>query len=694
MTTTTSVQQVPEVGGAPEAPSATDPVGRGRVRFVRAVVVGLVAVGIPYLWILWDLWTGTFNALRSVSPSDFYDLQGHAMLSGRFSVPDGSLGIEAFLHDGHQYTYFGIFPSIIRLPVLALTHSFDGRLTAPSMLAAWVVTGVLASLLLWRVRIQIRGEAVVGVAEAVCCGILVAAVNGSVLLYLAASPKVSHEDLAWSVALTLGALFALVGVAERPSGRRMALCAIFVVCAALDRSPTGYACIVATLLVAGWFGLGRGGSDRRRSAVPLVVIAVGALVLDGVVNWAKLGMPFGLSEANQVWTQVNAHRRLYLASNGGNAFALHYLPSTLVAYLQPFGISVSTHFPFFSLPTGVAGPVGTVVLDQTYPTASVPASWPLLFVLGVWGVVTAFRPHPVGRVQPLRLLLVATAAGTAGVLLFGYIADRYLADFLPFFALAAMIGMVDVWRRFDGRDRRARSLVVAVAAVLGVFGLWVNIGAAVTPSAQWTTAQAKAFVSLQRSLGGTPAVERGATLPYWAPAGTLFAPGDCSGLYVSTGFDYSTVPGEQLEHETWDTVEEPADSVHYVQVTWDGPVVPGGPPVTVATYGTTRVELEPTGTDRVRLAVRGPDLPDLSFPPTTTAPVTVEPGKPYNVEIVTDPELHSIVAGGIGVGVQYPLPGTGPFALGAGPGITVVGRSRGTAPSNLCRQLAGSSGRR
>ena len=47
------------------------------------------------------------------------------------------------------------------------------------------------------------------------------------------------------------------------------------------------------------------------------------------------------------------------------------------------------------------------------------------------------------------------AAATAGVLFFGYIADRYLADFLPFLALAGMIGLVDVWRRVDGRRIRS-----------------------------------------------------------------------------------------------------------------------------------------------------------------------------------------------------------------------------------------------
>ena len=45
------------------------------------------------------------------------------MFSGRLDVPNGTLGIEGFLHNGRTYTYFGVWPSIIRMPVLLVTHS-------------------------------------------------------------------------------------------------------------------------------------------------------------------------------------------------------------------------------------------------------------------------------------------------------------------------------------------------------------------------------------------------------------------------------------------------------------------------------------------------------------------------------------------------------------------------------------------
>src|ERR1700731_1275422 len=114
-----------------EPKSAGQPfVDTGRRRFTIAVVTGMVLVSVPYLWVLWDLWTGSPNPLRGANPSDFYELQARAMFHGHLSVPPGTLGIEAFIHDGRPYTYFGLFPSLVRMPILLFTSRFDGRLTA------------------------------------------------------------------------------------------------------------------------------------------------------------------------------------------------------------------------------------------------------------------------------------------------------------------------------------------------------------------------------------------------------------------------------------------------------------------------------------------------------------------------------------------------------------------------------------
>ena len=231
--------------------------------------------------------------------------------------------------------------------------------------------------------------------------------------------------------------------------------------------------MIGAFLVALWYALGRGGASNRRWGVPMFAVALVAFGASCVVTYAKFGTPVGLPMADQVWATVNAHRRYFLAANGGKAFSFGFLPSTLVAYLQPFGIRFSSLFPFVSTPTAPAGAIGAV-LDPTYPTASVPATMPLLFLLACWGTITAFRPRALVPFRMTRIVLVAGVAATSGVLLWGYISERYFADFMPFLIVAGGVGLIDVWRRFVGRSRKARGSVLGVLSVVAVYCVVAN----------------------------------------------------------------------------------------------------------------------------------------------------------------------------------------------------------------------------
>ena len=258
---------------APTEPdgAASSEITAGRRRFTVAAVVGTVVAAVPFVWILWGPWETPDPIRKTAFEDNFYDLQARAIFHGHLWLANGAVGIEAFVHDGRQFTYFGLFPSIIRMPILALTSSLDGRLTVPYMLAAWLITALFVSLLLWRVRLLMRGPVVMGRAEATAFGVLIATVMvGSVFTVLASIPYVFAEDLAWSICLTVGSLFALLGVLERPSRGRVVVAGLLILCANLDRLTTGWACVVAAVLVAAWFGLGRGGQENRRWCVPIL----------------------------------------------------------------------------------------------------------------------------------------------------------------------------------------------------------------------------------------------------------------------------------------------------------------------------------------------------------------------------------------------------------------------------------------
>ena len=686
-------------------PTAPDPAAAGRRRFVIAAIVGVVVVGIPYAWIMCDQWTGSITPFRSVAPSNFYELQARALFAGHLFVPTGSLGIEAFQHDGHQYTYFGLFPSLIRMPILAVTHRLDGKLTGPSMFVAWITTALFSAALIWRVRVLTWGEAAVSRAEAISHGVLMASImGGSVLMFLAANPYVYNEDFAWSVALTTGSIFALLGVLERPSWRRVTACGLIVFATMLNRSTTGYACIIGALIVAGWFAFARSNRDNRRWAIPMLLVGLIPLAVSCVVTYAKFGIPFGLPMADQVWASINAHRRYFLAANNGKAFSVAFLPSTLTAYLQPAGVHLSSVFPYITLPTSPARTVGNVVLDQTYPTASAPASMPLLFLLACWGVVTSFRPHGPGRVYLTRVVILTAGAGAVGVLVWGYIAQRYLADILPLLIVGSAIGMVELWRLLATRTRGIRIAALCVIAALGAYGVAANVSFGSAPTAQFNQNQLQNFISKQQSLSGgalAGQVMTGSTMPYWAPAGKLFIANGCSGLYYSTGFRYNNIPGQQLMHQTWLPVELGPGVDHLYRAVFDTPLPADAKSVTLLNYGGASVVMHRARHSAISFTVDHPGEPSVTWPGTYSGVIKVKPHKHYLIDIRTDPVQNEItVTFDIVPFIHHYLAGSGPAVVhtfDSSPGgqptwVTVTNVPPKQRHLELCQAIARSAG--
>lgn len=672
---------------------------RDRRRFTIAVVIGIAVVTAPYLWTLWDMWSGGLHPLRAVAPGDYYDIQARALVHGHLYVPKGSFGIEAFVYGGHEYTYFGIFPALVRIPFITIFGSLYGRLTAPSLLVSWLVTGIFTCLLIWRVRHLVRGPVPLGRREATCYGVLAAVVTGgSVLVFLAATPYIYNEDMAWSVALTIGSLFALLGVLERPSRWRVLATGALILATNLDRPSTGYACALGAFLVAGWLALGRRSQTDRRWAVPMAIAGLVPLIVSAGIAWAKFRAPFGgYPLADQVWTQVNAHRRYFLSVNGGKPFSLRFLPSTLEAYFQPAGLHFTSVFPFITFPVHVPHAVGDAVLEQTQHTASIPASMPVLFLLSCWGVVAAFRPRGIGNIRLTRLPLIAGAAGGIGILLFGFIFNRYSADLLPFLILASAVGLVDALHRSSRRSSSLVAVGTSLLAALGLFSVVVNVALAASPNPQWTAQQAQNYVTAQRSV--TPAAQkalviRDRRLPYWAPINQLYVAKGCSGLYLSTGFTFWTTPGQQVQHWTWIPVEQAQGINTTVGLTFN--VAPSAvrAPIPLLRFGASTLVAEPAGRGLFHLRLENPGVPQITWPSATGWPFSPQKGVHYQINVMTDPNLNSAKVTWYQLTmIWHYLGGKGPAQVLATPSaqagaVTVSDIREPPADTRLCTQLS------
>ncbi len=505
-----------------------------------------LAALVAYVAVLWDFGLDpTRTALSSGDFSSFYDIQTKAFLNGDLAVPDGQLGIEAFRLRGQEFMYFPPGPALLRVPLFAVTDSFEGQFTAISMLLAWVLTTTVMTLLIWRVRCTLRGSAALGRVEAGMYGALLFSVTaGSVLLYLASSPFVYHEAYAWAIATSLGAAYFLLGLLTRPPTRGAAVgAALCTLGAVLSRTTAGWACAGALVLVAAWFATGRGGAEHRRWWPRLVLAGLVPLSIGIAFNWAKFRHPYMFPLDDQIWTSVNEQRRLALEANGGDLVSLQIFPSTAVNYFRPDGIRFTSLFPFITLPAEPAQSYGGSFLDQTYRTGSVVAFMPLLTVLGIWGLVTAFRPRGVAGAHLLRIPLLGLLAIPGAIMFYGYIAYRYTSELIPVMALAATVGLVDLARRFEGVSRRRRVAALGLLAGIGLFGFAANLAVSLTANRMSHPGPPlQELVRLQERISlrtpGEPFADRiitSPTLPRSGPVDQIVLVDDCQAAFVATG---------------------------------------------------------------------------------------------------------------------------------------------------------------
>jgi hypothetical protein len=545
-------------------PVPADEQRQSRVRFVRAALLGAAASLILAVWML--IGTEHTLVLDNGLLGSFYDVQGRALLHGHLYVDPSQVSFEGFRIDGRTYIYFGLFPTLLRLPVLLVTHGLDGRLTQLSMVLALVVLQLAGAVLHWRVRGLFAGDRPLSRTDAGAAFLVQLAIGaGSVPLFLASRTVVYHEAELWGAALSLGAFAAIAGLVGGATPRRIAWAGVLAGLAVNARFSVGLGPVLAlgalALAVAAGLWSGRRGeraagwlasfaprgSAGARTAGLLVAAALIPLAVYAAVNFARFHEPFGIPIDKQVYSRTDPSRRAALAANGGTIFGVKFIPTTLVQSVRPDAIGTLRGFPFVGLPAQAADPIGDVRFDTIEPSLSALTSMPALAVLTLVGIAVLARRRDL---RPLACLLVGGAVAFALTLAIAFITTRYLADVLPFLAVAGILGAV------------ALCSSARAGWLLGGVGLLVAAGVAVNGSVglasqrlfyEASESDRAAFVRTQddvdRFLGRSPHGLRSAPrLPASPPGspGDLFAVDRCAGLYVK-GLNRDWLPVERTE---------------------------------------------------------------------------------------------------------------------------------------------------
>lgn len=372
------------------------------------------------------LWIFTMTGGRQVFVKemlgDAYDSQAEHFLRGDVGVDADAIRHETMIVDGKVRMYFAPFPAFFRMPLNLVYPSGRGywsRLSGfcAGMIALAAFTGLVrmslrASHLSPRWRNWVGNACLVGFAF------------GSPLLLLLGNLSIYGEAIIWGLAWSLAALYFACrsrnaeGAALTRSLLAFSFCVGFTLLSRVTFAAPLF--LIAPLLA---LRLLRKGQILNLAALFLPLAAV--LFFHLWLSYAKFGTFRGTSYENY----INPTHKEFAQKYG--LFRLERIPRTFADYFYlrrpkvqqgPPYLKAERHY--YNYPTFY-----TIPLSETYSSLLWCSSWILLGA----GVGMALLLRPRGGDWWERAVAVVLLAQVIGILSFHALAQRYIAEFFPFF---------------------------------------------------------------------------------------------------------------------------------------------------------------------------------------------------------------------------------------------------------------------
>jgi hypothetical protein len=417
----------------------------------------------------------------------FFMAQAQAITHGRLDVERRDIPNECFDWKLRCYGYFGVTPSLLRLPFLPILQRLGTALTPlylgiAIMLAYWGALRLLERSLVEstdpaRPRALVLGYAIAG---------SLALGPGGTLLFLT-RPGVYEEALAWSTAFFVLTLERVWAWYRSRNPRTLIVAVLFGIAAANARPTAASACGVLGVVVAvlSCFGASpavveeattgdprlvvgprRGG---RRVTIAATCLAVLPGLTAGGVFSLKFSTPVPDLRLNEQVPETPSWRAILL-TNGDRTTGFLFTPTALVAYFRPDSVVRREAWPFFDfrwpeepmwvppLPRG-----GAYVEPVASLTNTMPLPWALNVMVALWLATSVGRLSPEQWIFAAGLLASAVAM-TLLTVTWVTISNRFLGDFFAISAVGVALGHRVVFPLL--RERPIPSGAVGLAALL------------------------------------------------------------------------------------------------------------------------------------------------------------------------------------------------------------------------------------
>ena len=478
-------------------------VGRRPTRILDVSLLGvLVGSAVIFYWLsTHGTWNPLYNqtAVWNTGTSHFFVAQAVQITHGKLSVLPKQLNGDCFEHAGNCFGYFGLTPSLLRMPFLPLLRNQPNGLTPVYITAALTLaTGSTLATLRHVVVGTIRHR-----TTAVVVGLTALGFGAAGVLAQLANENVYDEAVAWAVAFLALAVYCFLRWWE-DRGTTWYVVLLVSLVLATNARPTAvpFALIVgAGVAYRQWTVRSTGSKGVGRALLfggALVVIPIGTAL---GVFLLKFGTPIpSYLLDREVGGPAAFPRWIHIRMiDHGHLTSLRFVPTALVSYLRPDALRFTQGFPWIDFrfrtvltPLGFRGPsVAYVGLRQgslyTGTVSSLTDVMPLVPIAAVGAIAASLSrarppsvslaPGAVPRPErlPMLVLLVAALASWGVVLTGVAIEERFLADTFPLLAVVVFLAVPGLIRWIEARGRLLRTTVLAVVVAGTAWQLLVNL---------------------------------------------------------------------------------------------------------------------------------------------------------------------------------------------------------------------------
>lgn len=411
----------------------------------RPLSVPLSAIALCAIIYAWFLSFGTFELFGEALRARAFDSLALSILEGRADVDPDAITWEGYEIRGRRYMYFGIFPALLRLPLLLIFPETYGGWPRLSVLVA--LTGAVAAFAS-SARLALAERQPDSLSRDLLTASVVAFGLASPLVYLAASARIYHEAMAWglfwhiwAVRLYLGAIWDRGEATSQLAG--LSICAAGALLSRATFAPSSYL-LLALAACKALAGRRSGLGATLACALP----ALAGIALQLWYNYARFG------------AISTFHHPSYIEVEPlGGVFNLARVPDALYNYLFPRAAAFLPHRPFVVMPK-------PHYFDQSIFFFWKEEAFPLS-IGSVWLILGAAAGlAALGRVRAPRWLAAALLAHLPqALLMLGYYAvnERYSAELLAPLVIAYLAYLA---AGPGSRSARAQTLAAVPISIL------------------------------------------------------------------------------------------------------------------------------------------------------------------------------------------------------------------------------------